>query len=166
MLPGNTKLTPLASTLEIRQRWRAAGQTVVMTNGCFDLLHTGHIYFLQKARQLGDRLLVALNSDASVQILKGAKRPVQTELERAFALAALDCVDHIVIFGDSNLMNEIHVLQPDIYTKAGDYTLDRLHPGERSALESVGATIHFLPFLAGFSTTTLIQKIVAAGGVD
>ena len=139
---------------------------LVMTNGCFDLLHTGHIFFLQNARRLGDRLIIALNSDASVRILKGPKRPVQAELERAFALAALDCVDHIVIFNEPNLTKEITALQPDIYTKAGDYDLGRLHPGERAALEAAGATIRFLPFLAGFSTTSLIQKILRAGGID
>ena len=137
-----------------------------MTNGCFDLLHTGHIYFLQNARRLGDRLIIALNSDASVRILKGPKRPVQSELERAFALAALDCVDYIVMFSEPNLIMEITELQPDIYTKAGDYDLDRLHAGERIALERGGATIKFLPFLTGFSTTNLIRKIVEAGGID
>jgi rfaE bifunctional protein nucleotidyltransferase chain/domain len=166
MLPDNLKLLPLRSMQELRQGLRSTGLRLVMTNGCFDLLHTGHIYFLQKARQLGDRLLVVLNSDASVRILKGPKRPVQSELERAFALAALDCVGHIVLFNESNLAREITVLRPDIYTKAGDYNLGRLHPGERAALESGGTKIHFLPFLEGFSTTGLIQKIIQAGGID
>jgi rfaE bifunctional protein nucleotidyltransferase chain/domain len=165
MLPNNPKLSLLSVMEATRRRLRENGQTLVMTNGCFDLLHPGHIYFLQNARKLGDRLLVALNTDASVHLLKGPQRPVQTEKERAFALAALDCVDHLVIFDDANLAYEITALQPDIYTKAGDYTLDKLHRGERIALERAGAKIQFLPFLAGFSTTTLIQKIIKAGGI-
>lgn len=136
-----------------------------MTNGCFDLLHTGHLHFLQQARQLGDCLMVALNGDASVRRLKGEHRPVIGEKERAYALAALACVDYIVIFRTTNLVKEIQALQPDIYTKAGDYTLDRLHAGERTALEAAGARIKFLPFLKGFSTTSLIARIAHAGGV-
>ena len=150
----------------VRQHLRATGQTLVMTNGCFDLLHAGHICFLQNARRLGDRLLVAVNSDASVRLLKGPKRPVQGEMERAFALAALACVDFLVMFNEPNLVGEITALQPDIYTKAGDYDIGRLHAGERAALEGEGAKIRFLPFLDGFSTTNLIRKIVEAGGID
>jgi len=166
MISEIPKLASLSSMLKIRGELRATGQTVVMTNGCFDLLHTGHIYFLQCARRLGDRLLVALNSDASVRLLKGPKRPLQSERQRAFALAALSCVDHIVIFNEPNLTEEITALQPDIYTKAGDYSLDRLHPGERAALEQGGARIQFLSFLEGFSTTAIIRKIEASEGLD
>ena len=166
MLPENPKLQSLSSMVADREQMRRAGRTVVMTNGCFDLLHVGHVYFLQKARQLGDRLVVALNSDASVRILKGDKRPIQSEFDRAFLLAALDCVDGIVIFSKAHLVEEITALHPDIYTKAGDYDLARLHSGERAALEAAGATIRFLPFLAGFSTTGMIQKIRQAGTID
>ena len=166
MLPENPKLSSLNFLMDVRPRWRAAGQLLVMTNGCFDLLHPGHLYFLQNARQLGDRLLVALNSDESVRLLKGPGHPVQTGLERAYALAALGCVDHVVIFNEPNLMTEIAALQPDFYTKAGDYSLDKLHHGERAALEKCGAQIAFLPFLEGFSTTALIQKIAGIGGED
>ena len=137
-----------------------------MTNGCFDLLHTGHIYFLQHARRLGDRLLVALNSDLSVKALKGPRRPVQTEMERAYAIAALECVDYVVIFSHPNLATEIAALRPDVYTKAGDYDLTKLHAGEKAALDKVGAKIQFLPFLDGFSTTSLIGTIMRAGGID
>ena len=151
---------------EVRRQLRNSGRTLVMTNGCFDLLHTGHIYFLQEARKLGDRLLIALNSDASVRALKGPKRPIQTELDRAFALAALACVDFVVIFSKPNLVSEISALCPDVYTKAGDYTLSKLHAGERAALEVCAAKIEFLPFLNGFSTTGLVRKIVLAGGID
>ncbi len=166
MLPENLKLVSLRAMVDLRAQLRVRGEILVMTNGCFDLLHSGHLYFLQKARQLGHRLLVAVNSDASVRALKGPKRPVQNETERAFALAALACVDHLVIFNEPNLAAEIKALEPDIYTKAGDYSLDRLHAGERAALEAGGTKIEFLPFLDGFSTTSLIQKIIRAGGID
>jgi len=138
---------------------------VVLTNGVFDLLHTGHLYYLQKARELGDALIVALNGDASVRALKGPTRPVQNEEERAYALAALACIDGVVIFREPRLTAEIRALRPDVYSKAGDYTLEKLDPDERAALEEVGARIEFLPFLPGFSTTALIAKIKAAGEV-
>lgn len=161
----NPKLRSLEHTVTQRQKLRAAGRRVVLTNGVFDLLHTGHLYYLKKARELGDALIVALNADASVRALKGPTRPVQTEEERAYALAALACVDGIVIFREPRLTPEIRAIRPDVYCKAGDYTLDKLDAGERGALEEVGAEIKFLPFLEGFSTTKLIAKIKAAGEV-
>lgn len=97
--------------------------------------------------------------------LKGPLRPVQTESERAYALAALACVDAVVIFREKRLTGEIRALQPDVYVKAGDYTLEKLDPDERGALQACGARIEFLPFLAGFSTTSLIAKIKAAGEI-
>ena len=136
-----------------------------MTNGVFDLLHTGHLFYLQQARALGDALAIALNADASVRALKGPARPVQNEVERAYALGALACVDAIVIFREPRLTAEIRALRPDVYCKAGDYTLAKLDPNERAALEEVGAKITFMPFLPGFSTTTLIEKIKAAGEI-
>ncbi|HUR57404.1 MAG TPA: adenylyltransferase/cytidyltransferase family protein [Opitutaceae bacterium] len=161
----NPKLRNLEHSVTQRQKLRAGGRRVVLTNGVFDLLHTGHIYYLQKARALGDALFVALNSDASVRALKGPKRPVQSEEARAFALAALACVDGVVIFNEPRLTPEIRALRPDVYCKAGDYTLEKLDPGERAALEEVGAKIMFLPFLPGFSTTDLIARIKAAGEI-
>jgi rfaE bifunctional protein nucleotidyltransferase chain/domain len=136
---------------------------VVLTNGVFDLLHTGHLFYLQQARALGDALFIALNSDASVKALKGPLRPVMNEEQRAYALAALTCIDGIVIFREPRLTAEIQALRPDVYCKAGDYTLEKLNPQERAALEAVGAQIKFMPFLPGFSTTNLIAKIRAAG---
>ena len=165
MILDNPKLLPLAAVVAQRAQWRAAGRKVVLTNGVFDLLHTGHLYYLQKARASGDALIVALNSDASVRQLKGPLRPVQTESERAYALAALTCVDAIVIFNELRLTAEIRTLRPDVYVKAGDYTLATLDPGERAALEEAGVRIEFMPYLPGFSTTQLIAKIKAAGGI-
>jgi rfaE bifunctional protein nucleotidyltransferase chain/domain len=161
----NPKLLTLSAAAARREELRVAGRRVVLTNGIFDLLHTGHLYYLQKARALGDALIVALNSDASTRALKGPARPMQTEAQRAYALGALACVDAIVIFGTPRLGAEIRALRPDVYCKAGDYTLDKLDKSERTALEEVGARIEFMPFLAGFSTTDLIAKIQAVGKI-
>lgn len=161
----NPKLLTLPQAVAERAKLRAAGKDLVLTNGVFDLLHTGHLYYLKEARRLGEALFVAINADTSVRALKGPTRPVQTEIERAYALGALWFVTGIVIFRDPRLTAEIHALQPDIYCKAGDYTLEKLNPEERGALESVGARIEFLPFLEGFSTTKLIARIKAAGEV-
>ena len=161
----NPKLHTLTGAIEARAALRRAGKRLVLTNGVFDLLHTGHLTYLQQARALGDALFIALNSDASVKQLKGPLRPVQGELERAYALAALACVDGVVIFPERRLTGEILALQPDVYAKAGDYTLEKLNPEERGALQQVGARIEFLPFLPGFSTTALIAKIKAAGEI-
>jgi rfaE bifunctional protein nucleotidyltransferase chain/domain len=161
----NPKLLSLAQAAERREGLRQAGRRVVLTNGVFDLLHTGHLYALQKARERGDVLIVALNADASVRALKGPTRPVQSEQERAFALGALDCVDLVVIFHAPRLTAEIRLLRPDVYCKAGDYTLEKLDAGERTALEEVGARVEFLEFLPGFSTSGLIARIKAAGDI-
>jgi rfaE bifunctional protein nucleotidyltransferase chain/domain len=155
----------LAQAVSWREQRRAAGKRVVLTNGVFDLLHTGHLFYLQQARALGDALIIALNGDRSVRALKGPNRPVQTEEQRAYALGALSCVDGITVFHEPRLTAEIRALRPDVYCKAGDYTLDKLDPGERAALEELGTTITFLPFLPGFSTTSLIERIKAAGEI-
>ena len=161
----NPKLLTLADAVAARAKLRVAGKRVVLTNGIFDLLHTGHLFYLQQARALGDALFIALNSDASTRALKGPARPVQAEEQRAYALGALACVDAVLVFRESRLTAEIRALRPDVYCKAGDYTLDKLNPEERAALEEVGARIEFMPFLAGFSTTALIARIRAAGEI-
>jgi rfaE bifunctional protein nucleotidyltransferase chain/domain len=161
----NPKLHSLAAMVAWREAQRAAGKRVVLTNGVFDLLHTGHLYYLRQARELGDALIIALNADASVRVLKGPSRPVQTEEQRAYALGALACVDTVVIFCEPRLTAEIRALRPDVYCKAGDYTLEKLNPEERAALQEVGADIRFLPFMPGFSTTELIARIKRAGDI-
>jgi rfaE bifunctional protein nucleotidyltransferase chain/domain len=161
----NPKLLSLDDAVARRARLRDAGRKVVLTNGVFDLLHAGHLYYLQQARALGDVLFIALNSDESVRQLKGPLRPIQPEMDRAYALAATWFVDAITIFRNKRLTQEILALQPDVYCKAGDYTLEKLDPEERRALEQVGARVQFMPFLAGFSTTNLIARIKAAGEV-
>lgn len=161
----NPKLRTLEETLAWRESLQREGRRLVLTNGVFDLLHTGHLYYLRQARRLGDALAIALNADASVRALKGPTRPVQTEEQRAYALGALACVDGVVVFRAPRLTAEIRALRPDVYCKAGDYTLEKLNSEERAALEEVGAHIEFLPFLPGFSTTQLIARIKAAGEV-
>ncbi len=135
---------------------------MVMTNGCFDLLHPAHLSFRREAAALGDELWIGLNGDASVRALKGPKRPILNETERAFALSSLACVAEVFVFPEPRLTGEIRMLQPDLYVKAGDYALEKLDAGERAALEEVGSEIRFLPFLEGFSTTDMIRKIKEA----
>ena len=161
-LPPNPKLCTLAAAVAQRKLLYDRGQKLVLTNGCFDLLHPGHLYFLNQAAALGDQLWIALNSNSSVQALKDPKRPLLDEHERAYALAALENVDRIVIFDTPHLAHEIRSLQPDIYVKAGDYTLETLNVEECIALETIGTTIRFLPFLKGYSTTGLIDRMAAA----
>jgi len=164
----NPKLFSLEQAVAAREKFRAEGRKLVLTNGVFDLLHTGHLYYLQQARALGGErgaLFIALNSDASVKALKGPLRPVQNEEQRAYALAATWFVDGVVVFREPRLTKEILALKPDVYAKAGDYTLEKLDAGERGALEKAGARIEFLPFLEGFSTTRLIARIRAAGEI-
>lgn len=158
----NPRWLSLDDAVARRQQLREAGKRVVLTNGCFDLLHTGHVYFLSEAAKLGDALFIALNADESVQALKGPTRPVQSVAERAYLLARLDFVDTLVSFATPRLTAEITALQPDVYAKAGDYTLETLNAEERGALEAAGAEIRFLPYLEGYSTTSLIAKINAA----
>lgn len=158
----NPRLLSLEDAVKRRQELRADGKRVVLTNGCFDLLHTGHLYFLSEAAKLGDALFIALNGDKSVKSLKGPTRPVQTDAERAYLLSHLRFVDTVITFDTPRLTAEIRALQPDVYAKAGDYTLETLNAEEREALEESNAQICFLPFLAGYSTTSLITKINAA----
>jgi len=167
-MPRNPRLVPLARAVLVRRRLARAGGVFVLTNGVFDLLHPGHASYLEKARRLaGPRgmLFVALNSDRSVRALKGPRRPVLDERSRAYTLAQLRSVDGIVIFRGRRLAREIEALRPDIYCKAGDYTLATLDPSERSALRRAGSRIVFLPFLRGFSTTALVRRIGAAGSL-
>ncbi len=148
------------------RRWRDqldhAGRKMVFTNGCFDLLHAGHVRYLQQARELGDVLIVAINSDASVRALKGPSRPVNSELDRAEVVAALRCVDGVVIFEDQRVTSLIEQIQPHLYAKGGDYTPETLDPGEKAALDQAGTAIRILPLVPGRSTTNTIAKLAAS----
>lgn len=132
---------------------------IVLTNGCFDLLHAGHIYSLEKASEFGDELWVALNSDSSVKSIKGNERPIFSENERAYMVSSLRFVSLVFIFNSTHLANEILALKPDAYVKSGDYSLETLNSDEKKSLNSVGAEIHFVPMLSGFSTTKIINNI-------
>jgi rfaE bifunctional protein nucleotidyltransferase chain/domain len=147
-----------------RQRLRAAGQCLVVTNGCFDLLHPGHVTYLEAARNLGDALLIGLNSDASVRSLKGAGRPVNCELDRAVVLAALESVSGVTVFHEVRATAFLALSEPDIYVKGGDYTVDTLNPEERQAVEQGGGRIAILPMVAGKSTTGLLAKLKVSSG--
>lgn len=161
-LENNPKLMTMAQAEARRAELKRAGRRLVLTNGCFDLLHCGHLYYLRAAAELGDELWVGLNGEASVRALKGPTRPVQGDLERAYSLGALPFVHGLFLFHTPRLDAEIRALAPDVYAKAGDYTEETLDPGERAALRDVGAQIRFLPFLPGYSSTKLIAKIAEA----
>jgi D-glycero-beta-D-manno-heptose 1-phosphate adenylyltransferase len=167
-MPANPRLVTLKKAVAARKRLARSGGTFVLTNGVFDLLHPGHASYLEAARRLAGRkgkLFVALNSDRSVRGLKGPRRPIMDEVSRAYTLAQQRSVDGIVIFRGKRLAREIAALRPDVYCKAGDYTLATLDPAERAALEDAGSKIVFLPYLRGFSTTRLVRRIKAAGSV-
>lgn len=154
------RVLTLETALEFREELRRAGKKLVVTNGCFDLLHRGHATSLAAARAHGDALLVLVNSDASVRELKGPSRPVTDEYSRAFLLASLRAVDAALIFDGRRCDRELAALKPDIYVKSGDYSLETLDRLERAALESAGAKIVFMPFVPGFSTTGTLKKIL------
>src|ERR1700759_2794460 len=142
----------------LRDHFAAEGRKLVFTNGCFDLLHVGHVRYLQAARALGDALLVAVNGDASVQALKGPSRPINSEDDRAEVLAALACVDFVTLFHTERVTDLVRTIRPQIYAKGGDYTVESLDPGERGALVEAGAEIRILPLVSGKSTTSIIEK--------
>jgi rfaE bifunctional protein nucleotidyltransferase chain/domain len=135
------------------------GGTTVFTNGCFDLMHVGHLRYLQAARGLGDRLVVGLNSDASVKRLKGDTRPIMPEDERAEMMAGLACVDYVVVFDEPTADALLSALKPQIYAKGGDYTPDSLP--EAPTVRAYGGDIQIIPFVPGRSTTNLIARIHA-----
>lgn len=142
-----------------RQSLRQSGKKLVVTNGCFDILHLGHVTYLEQARNFGDALLVGVNADASVRELKGPSRPVNCEADRASVLAALESVSGVCIFAEKRATNFLARVQPDIYVKGGDYTLETLDQEERRAVEQPGGRIILIPFVPGKSTTALLGKI-------
>lgn len=142
-----------------RQKLRQAHKTLVVTNGCFDLLHAGHVYSLERAAQQGDVLWVGVNSDKSVQALKGIKRPIYPQEQRLYLVGALQCVQGVFLFEGSTCTSELQLIQPDVYVKSGGYTLETLNPDERRVLEAAHTRIVFLPPLPGLSTTHTIQSI-------
>lgn len=142
-----------------RKAVRASGKKLVVTNGCFDLLHVGHVTYLETARNLGDALLIGVNGDAAVRELKGPDRPVNNEADRAAVLGALQSVDGVCIFVERTATRFLSLAQPDIYVKGGDYTPDTLNQDERKAVEEAGGRIVIIPFVPGKSTTALLARI-------
>ena len=139
------------------RRLRQEGKRVVFTNGCFDLLHPGHVRYLEQARSLGDALIVALNSDRAVRELKGSGRPILKEQERAQVIGALSCVDYVTIFDDVSPLATISCLRPEILVKGGDWDLEGIIG--RAEVEAAGGQVLSLPFVEGISTSDLIKRI-------
>ncbi|MDB5078298.1 MAG: ADP-heptose synthase [Chloroflexi bacterium] len=151
-----------------RAEWQASGRKVVFTNGCFDLLHLGHVRYLEEARALGDILVLGLNSDASVRQLKGPQRPLVGQQERAEVMSALRPVDHVVIFEDLTAESLVGELQPDFYVKGGDYSSSEAASAtgkplpEAAVVRSYGGQVVLIPFLPGHSTSDLVRHILQA----
>jgi D-beta-D-heptose 7-phosphate kinase/D-beta-D-heptose 1-phosphate adenosyltransferase len=159
---ANHKLLQRGEIVAVRQSQRQKGERVVFTNGCFDLLHAGHVQYLQAARALGDCLVVGLNADASVRQLKGPHRPIVPQAERAQVLAALACVDYITIFDEATPLELITTLQPDVLVKGGDYSAATI-VGHDEVVAS-GGRVHIVPYVAGLSSTEIIAQIAARYG--
>jgi len=136
---------------------KAQGKRIVFTNGCFDLLHPGHMRYLYAARQLGDCLVVAVNTDRSVKAIKGANRPIQSQDERAEVLAALSFVDAVVLFDEDNPLKVIRHLVPDVLVKGGDWSEDKIIGAD--VVKKAGGVVKSLPFVSGYSTSAIIEKI-------
>lgn len=146
----HARVSELVATL------REVGQRVVFTNGVFDILHAGHVTYLEQARALGDTLVVGLNTDASVRRLKGPERPINTEADRACVLAALRAVDHVILFGDDTPIDVITALMPDVLVKGGDYTRDTIVGAD--VVEARGGVVCTIPLVEGRSTTAIINR--------
>src|SRR5438045_5550340 len=154
-----TKIVGLDELAERAEVLRVGGKKLVATNGCFDLLHVGHVRYLQAAGALGELLAVGLNGDRSVRELKGMGRPITGERDRAEILAALQCVDLVTIFPEMRATQFIAASYPAIYVKGGDYSSETLNEEERAVLKEMGAEIRLIPFEAGHSTSRLIEQI-------
>jgi len=157
----NSKIITLPELGRRAGEIRQAGKRLILTNGCFDLLHVGHVRYLKEARELGDFLAVAVNGDDSVRALKGLGRPLNSETDRAEILAALEAVNFVTIFSSLRATEVIEAVRPAIYVKGGDYTPESLDLGERTALQQVGAKTVILPLVPGKSTSQLIQRVAS-----
>jgi len=151
-------LLTLEELCQQRQIWKGQGKRVVFSNGCFDLLHPGHITYLQDAKALGDILIIGLNDDASIRRLKGEARPINALQDRAMMLAALKPVDAVVAFSEDTPFHLISALLPDILVKGGDYTVDNIVGAD--VVQAAGGHVTTIAFLEGYSSTRLMQKII------
>ncbi len=153
------KVVSGAELANAAKKLRHDGKRLVATNGCFDLLHVGHVRYLKAARALGDALAVGINGDDSVRALKGDGRPLNKERDRAEVLAALECVDFVTVFPEVRATEFLEQVRPAIYAKGGDYKPETLNAEERAALDTIGAEIRIIPYEAGYSTTELIEQM-------
>jgi len=153
------KIVSLARAVQRVAEWHQAGKTIAYTNGCFDLIHAGHVRTLEHARELADALIVGINGDESARQLKGPGRPIMTESERAELLAAFTCVDLVVIFPELSSLATIQALKPDMWVKGGDYDLSTVHQEERAFVESYGGRVALAGRVSGVSTTEIIARI-------
>jgi D-beta-D-heptose 7-phosphate kinase/D-beta-D-heptose 1-phosphate adenosyltransferase len=154
---SSSKLKSLSGLKSAVKRDKNSGKKIVFTNGCFDILHVGHIRYLKSARSLGDCLVLGLNADVSVKRIKGKSRPVNSEKDRAEILSALECVDHLVLFSEKTPEKLIRALRPDFLVKGGDWKKKDIVGSD--FVESYGGQVLSLPFVKGFSTTRLLEKI-------
>ena len=159
---GLEKIKSLDEIVQIRQQLRRSSRRLVFTNGCFDLLHAGHVRYLSQARALGDALVIGLNSDRSVAALKGEGRPIVPEAERAEVLAALACVDYIFIFDDLTPQNVIDAIVPDVLVKGADWGISDIVG--RQTVENAGGTVRNIPIVEGTSTSSIIKRVLAQFG--
>ncbi|MDA1273425.1 MAG: adenylyltransferase/cytidyltransferase family protein [Verrucomicrobia bacterium] len=155
------KIVSFAKLADWRRCFQNEGKRLVVTNGCFDLLHIGHVTYLEAARNQGDALLVGVNGDSAVRDLKGPARPINTEADRAAVLAALESVNGVCVFAEARAVQFLKLARPDIYVKGGDYTLDTLDSEERLAVENCGGRIVIIPMVPGKSTTQLVQRLAS-----
>ena len=153
------KLVSQDEILNIVKDIHNQGKTVVTTNGCYDILHVGHVRYLQKTKNIADYSVIMLNSDSSVKKIKGENRPVNTELDRAEILCALSCVDYVVIFEEKSPCELLDKIKPDFHTKGADYTIETLPKEERDVIEKNDIKIRFIEFVQGKSTTNTIEKM-------
>ncbi len=151
------KIYTLPQLLDQVKTWRAQGSKIVFTNGCFDLLHLGHVDYLEKARQLGDKLVLGLNTDRSISSIKGPSRPLQDEMSRARVMASLLFVDAVVLFDDDTPLELIKAIQPDILVKGDDYSVEQI-VGHEEVLNA-GGEVKTVPLVTGYSTTNIVKKI-------
>lgn len=154
-----SRIIPFERLAQFAASPAAQAKQIVLTNGCFDILHTGHVEYLERARELGDALVVAINSDRSVRELKGPSRPINHEENRARVISALRCVDYVTVFDSLRVTRVIELLRPAKYAKGGDYTIETLDAGEREAMIACGTEICILPLVPGQSTTNIITKV-------
>lgn len=153
------KITDRDNLVRKCNAWRATGRRIVFTNGCFDILHHGHLDYIAHAADMGHALVIGVNTDASVQKLKGPERPVTKENDRLFQLASLLCVDAVCLFDEETPLSIIEAVKPDVLVKGGDYTIDRIVGAD--FVQQRGGSVEIIPFVTGYSTTGLIERIRA-----